>query len=422
MSEVSGFSKLSKDEKISWIVKSKNIDDNLFKNFWLEDSCVQKKLDDLSENTISNFLMPYGLAPNFKINEKIYSVPMVIEESSVVAAASKAAKFWLSRGGFVSRVLGTVKLGHVHFSSKLSFDELKNTFETKKDELLDSVDKYCTNMKNRGGGILSLDLIDKSNELADYYQIEVKFKTCNAMGANFINTILEKLGENFKSYCVDIEINMSILSNYTPECLVEAKLVCKISELGAICKDIDAYDFAKKFKRAIDISKIDISRAVTHNKGIMNGIDSVILATGNDFRAVEAACHAYASKDGHYSGLSNCKLEDDKFEFSLTLPMSIGTVGGLTSLHPLAKASLDILDAPSAEELMQIIACVGLAQNFGAVSSLVTTGIQKGHMKMHLLNILNQLEATPTQIEAAKDHFQTKVISYNEVRNFLNIH
>ena len=422
MGEVSGFSKLSKDEKISWIVDSKNIDDNLFKNFWLEDRCVQKKLDDLSENTISNFVMPYGLAPNFKINEKIYSIPMVIEESSVVAAASKAAKFWLTRGGFISRVLGTVKLGHVHFSSELSFNKLKKTFDNKKDELLDSVDQYCINMKNRGGGILSLDIIDKSDKLDNYYQIEVKFKTCNAMGANFINTILEKLGEKFKSYCEDIEINMSILSNYTPECLVEAKLVCKISELGGICKDIDAYDFAKKFKRAIDISKIDISRAVTHNKGIMNGIDSVILATGNDFRAVEAACHAYASKDGAYTGLSSCKLEDGKFEFSLTLPMSIGTVGGLTSLHPLAKASLDILDAPSAEELMQIIACVGLAQNFGAVSSLVTTGIQKGHMKMHLLNILNQLEATPTQIETAKDHFKTKVISYNEVRNFLNIH
>lgn len=422
MSQISGFSKLSKDEKISWLVSNSSVSETTFKSFWLECKDSQKKLDDLSENTISNFLMPYGIAPNFKINDKVLSIPMVIEESSVVAAASKAAKFWFDKGGFKATVLSTTKIGHIHLTSSLSYDQLNEFFSINKDLYIKSLFSINESMKKRGGGLLSINLLDKTADLENYYQVEAKFETCDAMGANFINTILEQLADSIKSTIPSIEINMSILSNYTPECLVEVKVQSSLSELDHICPELSGLEFASKFKRAIDISKVDVSRAVTHNKGILNGIDAVVLATGNDFRAIEAGCHAYASKSGSYRGLSDCIITDRSFEFKLLVPLALGTVGGLTSLHPLAKESLSLLDSPNAKELMMIVASVGLAQNFGAVSSLITTGIQKGHMKMHLLNILNQLNANNNQIEDAKIFFKNKVISYNEVRNFLNIH
>ena len=168
------------------------------------------------------------------------------------------------------------------------------------------------------------------------------------------------------------------------------------------------------------MAECDPYRATTHNKGIMNVIDAVILATGNDFRAVEAGAHAYAARNGQYSSLTHCSVEDGQFHFFIELPLAIGTVGGLTKLHPLAKKSLEILGQPSAEELMQIVATVGLAQNFGAVKALTTSGIQAGHMKMHLTNILNSLKATTQQTEAAVEYFQDKVVSHSAVRAYLH--
>jgi hydroxymethylglutaryl-CoA reductase len=183
---------------------------------------------------------------------------------------------------------------------------------------------------------------------------------------------------------------------------------------------MSARDFAEKFATAVRIAEVDPNRAVTHNKGIMNGVDAVVLATGNDFRAIEACAHAYAARSGQYKSLSTVSLENDTFKFTLRIPLSVGTVGGLTSLHPLAKTSLAILNQPSAKELMEIIAATGLAQNFSAVKSLVTTGIQRGHMKLHLLNIMNQLGATQDEIEKGKQHFTDKVVSFQAVRQFLN--
>jgi hydroxymethylglutaryl-CoA reductase len=181
-----------------------------------------------------------------------------------------------------------------------------------------------------------------------------------------------------------------------------------------------AEEFATKFVQAVKIAKIDPYRAATHNKGIMNGIDSVVLATGNDFRAIEACVHTYACKSGTYSSLSDASIENGIFKFWMTLPLALGTVGGLTALHPLAKKSLELLGKPSAEELMKITAVVGLAQNFAAVKSLTTTGIQQGHMKMHLSNILMSLQATEEELENAKEYFNGKVISFGAARDYLN--
>ena len=431
MKAITGFSKLTKDEKIKWLASELTGEAaelvNLLPSFWHPDSTTQKKFDEFSENTLTNFNFPFGLAPNFLINGHIYSVPMVIEESSVVAAASLGAKFWLDRGGFRARVLSMTKVGHVHFMWSNNKDELKNYFNKIKAELLSSLKHLSSNMEKRGGGILSLDLIDLTDKMENYFQLKLCFNTCDAMGANFINSILEQVATEFKTRVSedlkpqsnDFQIIMSILSNYTPECLVECSVSCPITELGHFSDAMGPYEFAQKFVNAVKIAQVDTNRAVTHNKGIMNGIDAVVLATGNDFRAVEACAHAYAARSGQYQSLSEAKIIGDEFHFTLKLPLAIGTVGGLTSLHPLAKASLMILEKPSAEKLMMIMASVGLAQNFSAVKSLITTGIQKGHMKLHLLNVLNQLGANQKQVEEAKLFFKDKVVSFSAVRDFL---
>jgi hydroxymethylglutaryl-CoA reductase len=216
----------------------------------------------------------------------------------------------------------------------------------------------------------------------------------------------------------EVAIVMCILSNYTPECLVHCEVSCSVDQLA----DGDDYtneEFIEKFTRAIRIANIEPYRATTHNKGIMNGIDSVVLATGNDFRAVEACAHTYAARDGQYRSLTNVEVKDGIFRFWIEVPLALGTVGGLTTLHPMVKFSHELLGHPNAEELMMITAAVGLAQNFAAVKSLVTTGIQKGHMKMHLLNILNQLEAGDMEKERAKTYFSDKVVSFQAVAEFL---
>ena len=218
----------------------------------------------------------------------------------------------------------------------------------------------------------------------------------------------------------ELQIVMAILSNYTPNCRVRSYVECPIEDLNDQSLGMSAQEFAEKFARAIRISKIDVTRATTNNKGIFNGIDAVVVATGNDYRAVEACGHAYAARDGQYRGLSDAQIIDGKFRFSLEIPLAIGTVGGLTSLHPAARLSLDMLGRPDANELMKIVATIGLAQNFGAVRSLVTSGIQKGHMKMHLMNILNHLEASDVERESAKKYFENEVISFRAVREFIS--
>lgn len=435
MKTVSGFSKMTKSEKIEWLSEQFGKDaSTLVKempNYWHPDKSVQKRFDEFSENTLTNYNLPFGIAPNFLINGKVFSVPMVIEESSVVAAASLGAKFWLERGGFKTTVISTTKVGQVHFQWQGNKEKLKSFFDDKKSELLKSAAALTVNMESRGGGITNLELVDMTDKIENYYQLKLEAETCNAMGANFINSILEEMAKVFKTAVLvderfnnsekEVHVIMCILSNYTPNCVVEASVECPIDELGTFPGNISSREFAEKFATAVRIAEVDPNRAVTHNKGIMNGVDAVVIATGNDFRAIEACAHAYAAREGQYKSLSSVSLAGDKFKFSLRIPLAVGTVGGLTSLHPLAKTSLSILENPSAPELMQVMAAVGLAQNFGAVKSLVTTGIQKGHMKLHLLNILNQLDAFPEEIEKAKVYFGDKVVSFTGVRDFLKV-
>ncbi len=425
---IQGFSKLSKEEKINWIAD--NYTDNsdttiqILKKYWNEDNGLQKLHDEFIENTISNYYLPFGIAPNFLINNKLYAIPMAIEESSVVAAASKAAKYWLDKGGFKTRVLGTQKIGQVHFIFKGSSEKLQRFVSEIEPILIKHTKSITRNMEKRGGGITSIELRDKTDKLKNYYQLHCKFETLDAMGANFINSCLEQLAatlkreaETYKLFSEDeqqIEVIMSILSNYVPECLVRAEVSCSINDLE-VEQSVSPKEFAEKMVRAVTIANVEPYRAVTHNKGIMNGIDAVVLATGNDFRAVEAGIHAYAAKDGSYRSLTQASLEEGIFKFWIEVPLALGTVGGLTGLHPLVNLALEILQKPSARELMQIVAVAGLAQNFAAVRSLVTTGIQEGHMKMHLLNILNQMSATEDEKKTLISYFKKNAATHSAV-------
>lgn len=414
---ISGFSKLSKSEKINWLAEnftsSPLTTKNILAQYLNKEEKLQQLHDDFIENTVSNYYMPYGIAPNFVINNKNYTIPMAIEESSVVAAASLVAKFWSDKGGFKTEVIDTQKVGQIHFMYEGNTDELEKYFEAKKNDLIQVTDKITLNMRKRGGGILGVELRNKTEELDNYYQIHVTFETKDSMGANFINSCLEAMAQEFKKE--DIQIVMSILSNYVPHCLVKAEVSCKVDKLHPVNGAL----FAKKMKQAVDIANVEPHRAVTHNKGVMNGIDAVVIATGNDFRAIEAGVHAYAAKSGSYKSLTSCSIKEDVFSFSIEVPLALGTVGGLTSTHPLSKLSLEILDNPSAKELMQIIAVAGLAQNYAALRALTTTGIQEGHMKMHLVNILNQLEANQQEKDLVTKELKGQVVSYSGVAETL---
>jgi hydroxymethylglutaryl-CoA reductase len=428
---INGFSKYNKQAKLELIASRFDNPDLIIdelKSYWHEDAALQKLFDEFSENTITNFYFPMGVVPNVNINGHHYLVPMVIEESSVVAAASNSAKFWADKGGFHAQVLSTTKIGQVHFIWKGAIKKLHTIFPQLRQELLLGTQHLTENMEQRGGGITNIELVDKTAELENYYQLKASFETVDAMGANFINSVLEEFASILKNHFADNEhyqgsekdcrVIMSILSNYTPECVVKTEVECDIACLRNA--DIDnPEDFAWKFEKAVQIAQIDVHRAVTHNKGIFNGIDAVALATGNDFRAIEAGGHAYAARSGRYQSLTKVDITNGKFHYSLTVPLSLGTVGGLTALHPMAKFSLRLLHNPTASQLMMIAASVGLANNFGAIKSLVTKGIQVGHMKMHLMNILYSIEVSEREKKLATAHFANHKVSFNAVKKYV---
>jgi len=429
---ITGFSKLSKEQKIDWLAREyfKHPDQAtaLIRKYWNTDEVLQKLHDEFIENTISNFYLPLGIAPSFAINGRDYTIPMAIEESSVVAAAAKSAKFWATRGGFKATVLNTEKIGQVHFMFKGNAAKLTTFFNAVKQEFFTGTEAITKNMQKRGGGILDIELRDKTALIPNYYQLHATFETVDSMGANFINSCLEQFSKTLRQEALlcdvfteeekHLQVVMSILSNYVPNCVVRAEVSCSVEDLNED-KNISPEDFASKFLAAVKIAEVEPYRAVTHNKGIMNGIDAVVVATGNDFRAVEAGVHAYAAKDGLYSSLSHATVQDGVFRFWLDVPLALGTVGGLTTLHPLVKLSLEMLGNPTAKELMQIVAVAGLAQNFAALRSLTTTGIQQGHMKMHLMNILNQLEATDEEKQKAVKHFEKHIVSHSAAADFI---
>lgn len=430
---ISGFSKLSKLGKIKWLVENFFKDPESvmheLKSYWLENEADQELLDGISENTISNYPLPLGIVPNFVLNGTTYCVPMVTEESSVVAAASSAAKYWMERGGINATVLNNLKIGHVHFYWSGTPARFELLFETLKLKLIKDSQHLVDSMEKRGGGIKTITWKSFVEEEPGLFQLFVEFDTRDSMGANFINTVLEQFSSSLQEFFKEdqrliteekeVDVIMSILSNYTPDCIVRTWVECPIEALGSFPGNMDALSFAERFYHAVRIAEVDSFRACTHNKGIFNGIDAVALATGNDFRSIEACGHTYAARNGKYQSLSQCTIHQGVFRFWMDLPLAVGTIGGLTSLHPIAKRSLEMLENPGANELMMIIASVGLIQNFAALRSLITTGIQQGHMKMHLNNVLIQTGATEEEKKLATIHFSDKTVSMTGVKSYL---
>jgi hydroxymethylglutaryl-CoA reductase len=425
---IQGFSKLSREDQArllaSFTDEPSGIENELSLHR-LADREKQDTYDGFSENTLSNFFLPYSVAPNFRINDRYYIVPMVTEESSVVAAAASAAKFWLERGGFHTRIRAMYKPGHIHFTWKGSHAEIAALIDRLIPGFHEVTSSLTRNMRARGGGIEGIRLIDMSDKLEGYHQIEVIFNTAESMGANFINSCLESMA-SFLRVQVDIAglsdrltIIMAILSNYTPRCLVECSVSCHPRKLANLQYGLKGIDFARKFETAVNLAQCDVSRAVTHNKGIYNGIDAVVIATGNDFRAVEADGHAYASRDGIYRGLTRVELASQLFACRLEVPLNLGTIGGLTRSHPMVRVSMKILGNPDVAELMSVASAAGLASNFSAIKELITGGIQRGHMLLHLSNLLQQLSATAEEKTAAMNFFREHLITHNAVEGFL---
>jgi hydroxymethylglutaryl-CoA reductase len=428
---IQGFSKFNKEQRIDALINKYGFDTSLgtfLKSCEVNDESVQKIIDDLSESPVSCFPFPFSVAPNFVVNDKNLFFPLVSEESSVVAALGNAAGFWAKRGGFHAEVLGTEKKGQVHFRWNGNSEYLQSLFPEIRSKLIAESAFLTTKMEERGGGIAGIELKILPQILPDYYQLDASFETCDAMGANFINSCLEQFGKSLQEFFQTIpkiyagqrecEIIMAILSNYTPESRVCVWVECPISELLDGKTEAECEAFARRFEQAVHISQLDVSRAVTHNKGIFNGIDALAVATGNDFRAIEACGHAFASRNGQYSGLTDVQIQDGKFRFSIELALAVGVVGGVTAVHPMAKLAMKMLDHPSAKELMMYLAVAGLASNFAAVRALVSVGIQKGHMKMHLSNIMNQLQIPEEKRAQIQAYFQDKTVLFSDVENY----
>ena len=428
---IQGFSKYTKQQRIDALIQKYGFDPDLadwLGSFEAPDETVRKIIADLSENPVSSFHLPFSIAPNFVVNGKNIFFPLVSEESSVVAALANAAGFWAKRSGFHAKVLGTEKKGQLHFKWNGNPEYLQSLFPEIRSKVLSESAFLTAKMEERGGGITGIELKSLPHILPNYFQIDAGFETCDAMGANFINSCLEQFGKSLQDYFMtsekvstgqrDCEIIMAILSNYTPESRVRAWVECPVSDLLEGKSVEENIHFAEIFEQAIRISQADVSRAVTHNKGIFNGIDALAVATGNDFRAIEACGHAFAARNGRYSGLTDVQVQDGMFRFSIEIAMAVGVVGGVTAVHPLSKLAMRILDNPSAPELMMNLAVAGLASNFGAVKVLVSVGIQQGHMKMHLSNILNQLNIPEEKRVEIQSHFQDKTVSFPAVEEY----
>ena len=358
--------------------------------------------ETMIENFITHYSLPEGLALNLVVNQQEYVVPMVTEEPSVIAAASHGAGIVKRAGGFIAEVKNRLMLGQVVCENVTDATSLQIYVKENEATLLEIANKAHLSIVKRGGGARFL----RSRILAsDLVSIDLAVDVKEAMGANMLNTMLEALATKIQNDCQQ-DILMSILSNYANECLVTT--TCQIPVDLLAKNGIAGIKIAQKIAQASRLAKLDVYRAATHNKGIMNGIDAAVLASGNDWRAIEAGAHAYASRDGQYKGLSTWQLEDNNLVGTLTLPLPLGSVGGSISIVPLVEVNRTLLENPNAIKLEQIIASLGLAQNLAALYALVTEGIQKGHMHLQLKSLAVAIGAKDYEVNEVVKKLQAK--------------
>lgn len=379
------FRNMNQKERLEFIKNKTKLDDKEIALFNNTSIFNFDEINNMVENAIGVFQIPLGIANNFVINGKEYLIPMAIEEPSVIAASSKAAKIAKKTGGFKAKADKSIMIGQIQLvsfdsSNSTKIDKLIKTIEEKKPKLI-----KIANTKSKFARCIDIQVKqvnDESiNELGPMIIIEIYVDTKDAMGANIVNTMCEVTAPEIEAL-TDGQVILKIVSNYSTNRLVRCKGIFPKESIGGdrvLKRILFSYAFAYS----------DTYRAVTHNKGIMNGIDSVAIATGQDFRAIEAGCHAYACRDGQYRSLTKWyKNSNGDLVGEIEIPLAVGIVGGITNTHPLVKACIRILDISSSQELAMIIAAAGLAQNFSAIRALSDEGIQKGHMKLHSKNIV----------------------------------
>lgn len=358
--------------------------------------------DQLSENVVGTFSLPYSVVPEVLVNDQEYTVPYVTEEPSVVAAASFASKIIKRAGGFRAQVYQRQMIGQVALYQVPDRDKACQAILSQKAELLEQANQAYPSIVKRGGGARELT-VEKISGEADFLVVYLHVDTQEAMGANMLNTMLEALKPSLEALSQGRSL-MGILSNYATDSLVTA--TCRIAFRYLSRQKDEARELAEKMVLASQFAQADPYRAATHNKGIFNGIDALLIATGNDWRAIEAGAHAFASRDGRYQGLSRWTLDLEREELvgEMTLPMPVATKGGSIGLNPRVVLSHELLGNPCAKELAQIIVSIGLAQNFAALKALVSTGIQQGHMKLQAKSLALLAGASGSEVAPLVEH------------------
>lgn len=412
-SNYSGFYKLSVEERLDEVVKFANLDKEDIENIKNTDALDISKADNMVENVIGRFTLPMGVALNFKINDKDYIIPMVSEEASVIAAASNAAKLARSSGGFYTSNTGSIMIAQIQIVGVKDVNYTRMVIYENKERILKICNDKDPVLVKFGGGALDIDVRVIETNFENMVILHLKVNTLDAMGANAVNTMAEAVAP-FIETITGGTVYLRILSNLAIERLVRARTKIKKEELGGeevVDKIILAYTFAE----------VDPFRATTHNKGIMNGISAVVLATGNDTRAIEAGAHAYASITGSYKPLTKWEKDNNgDLVGTIELPLALGLVGGATKIHPTAKTVVKILGVKSATELGEIVASVGLAQNLAAIKALATEGIQRGHMSLHAKNIASVAGAKGEELDRiVKKMIEDKNINLEYAKSLL---
>lgn len=374
------FRHLSRQEKLQQLVDKKWLSEEQFDILLNHPLIDEEVANSLIENVIAQGALPVGLLPNVIVDEKSYVVPMMVEEPSVVAAASYGAKLVNQTGGFKTVSSERIMIGQIVFDGVDDTERLSADIGALESQIHQIADEAYPSIKARGGGYQRI-AIDKFPE-QQLLSLKVFVDTKDAMGANMLNTILESITAFLKNEFPQSDILMSILSNHATASVVKVQGEINVNDLTR--GDRSGEEVAKRMERASILAQVDIHRAATHNKGVMNGIHAVVLATGNDTRGAEASAHAYASRDGQYRGIATWRYDQERQRLigTIEVPMTLAIVGGGTKVLPIAKASLELLNVDSAQELGHVVAAVGLAQNFAACRALVSEGIQQGHMSL----------------------------------------
>ena len=413
------FYKMTLAERHEYLLQNSNLKAEDLET-WLPSSGLSfETADHMIENAVGLFSLPLGIAQNFIVNGKPVLVPMVVEEPSVVAAVSYMAKL-AQPGGFKAWMHSQEMIGQVQLLDLVDLNTARSLIESHKPELLEQVRALNPGLTRHGGGVRELEVrrIEQS-PIGSFLVVHLILDAADAMGANMVNTAVESLAPLLAAL-TGVRAHLRILSNLSDRRLATAEVSLSLEKLAF--EGFGGEQVRDGVIEACAFAEADPYRAATHNKGIMNGVDAVLLATGNDWRAVEAGAHAYAARGDHYSSLSTWTAgEDGSLKGSLTLPLAIGIVGGATRVHPAAKTNLKLMGVEHASDLGEIIASVGLAQNLAALRALATEGIQKGHMTLHARQVALAAGAADEQVEPlARELTADGKITLSEATRILN--